>query len=1031
MKERPIIGTLSALFMCILLFFIACDKDKSDDTVAIAPDVEAPLPPEKLETVQVTDSSITVTWKASKDNVKVVQYAVYQDSVEVARDSIITYEAKNLKPATEYTFAVRAADAAGNNSKFSEQIKVLTEAIIVEDTIVKNDSIGGFSSILRSPLLSLGKILTNSVELKWQLEINASVVKEYRIFQDTLQIGNVNTKSYKVTDLIAGKGYKFSVAAVDLTGKESKPSNVLEVETPLVNIQEQDTIAPTVPTGLKANDIQINSIKLAWNAAADSVGVTGYTIYNDTTRIAKVTDTLYLLENLEAGTEYGFRVSASDAAENESIRSEALFVSTIEEVETDSIALGAPKNLQIAELGSIMASFTWSAENDSVQASEYTVYIDTVLVANTTKPEYIAENLTPNTAYSFSVTVTDDLGNKSNKSDPLNFTTLGERVVFKDTIAPTVPKSITIDTLTSSSIKLTWEASVDSIGVVDYQIFQDEKLIDTSIGTNYSVENLSADTEYTFSVSATDEAQNESQQSEAVLVRTEVEIAEQKATDITAPTVPQKLVSEEITQTTIDLNWEASTDSVGVSGYRVFQNGVFLAIATKTAYQAVNLEPGMEYAFSVSAIDEAENESKQSALLELTTEAEVYVDDVAPSIPTSLMVGEVTQTTVDLNWEASTDNVGVSGYRVLQNGVFLAMATKTAYQAVNLEPGTEYTFSVSAIDEAENESKQSPLLELTTEAEVYVDDLPPSTPASLMAGEVTENSINLQWGAATDNIGVTEYIIYQNGQRVKAATATSSVVNGLESNTEYSFSISATDAAQNESQQSETLTISTLEEEQTVDKILIFTKTAEFRHGSIEKGISTFNSLGAANNFEVDQTEDATDFTFNNLSRYKTVVFLNTTGDVLNATQQIAFERYIQSGGSYMGVHAATDTEYNWSWYGELVGAYFDGHPNIQEATLNVIDSNHSSTSHLPLNWVRTEEWYNFKAIYRGINPLILLDESTYNGGTNGASHPFSWYHTYDGGRAFYTGGGHSNASYDEPDFRDHLLGGLMYCLGR
>ncbi|CAM4092618.1 ThuA domain-containing protein [Zobellia nedashkovskayae] len=936
MKERPIVGLLSALFMCILLFFIACDKDKSDDTVAIAPDVEAPLPPEKLEAVQVTDSSITVTWKASKDNIKVVQYAVYQDSVEVVSDSIISYVAKNLKPATEYIFAVRAADAAGNNSKFSEQIKVLTEAIIAEDTIVKNDSIGGFSSILRSPLLSLGKVLTNSVELTWELEINASVVKEYRIFQDTLQIGNVNTKSYKVTDLIAGDSYKFSVAAVDLTGKESKPSNVVEVETPLENIQEQDTIAPTVPIGLNASDIQMNSMKLAWNAATDSVGVTNYTIYNDTIFVAKVADTLYLLENLEEGTEYGFRVSASDAAENESMRSEALFVSIIEDVETDSIVLEAPKDIQVAELGSTMASFTWSAENDSIQVSEYTVYVDSVLVANTTKPEYVAESLNPNTTYSLSVAVTDNFGNKSNKSDPLNFTTLDERVVFKDTIAPTVPKSITVDTLTSSSLKLTWTASFDSIGVVNYRVFQDEKLIDTTTEPNYSVENLEASTEYIFSVSATDEAQNESQLSEPVLVRTEPEIAERKATDVTAPTVPQSLSSDEITHTTVDLSWEASRDSVGVSGYRVFQNGKFLVMTTKVAYKFENLAAGTEYAFSVSAIDEAQNESKQSTLLELTTEAEVYVDDVSPSIP-----------------------------------------------------------------------------------------------ASLMAGEITENSINLQWGTATDNIGVTEYIIYQNGQRVKAATATSSVVNGLASNTEYSFSISATDAAQNESQQSETLTISTLEEEQTVDKILVFTKTAEFRHGSIEKGISTFNSLGAANNFEVDQTEDATDFTLNNLSRYKAVVFLNTTGDVLNASEQIAFERYIQSGGSYMGVHAATDTEYDWPWYGELVGAYFNGHPDIQEATLNVVNRNHSSTSHLPSNWVRTEEWYNFKDINSDIIPLIQLDESTYTGGTNGVDHPFSWYHTYDGGRAFYTAGGHANASYDEPDFRNHLLGGLMYCLGR
>ncbi|MUH35021.1 hypothetical protein D9O36_04145 [Zobellia amurskyensis] len=936
MKERPIVGLLSALFACFLFFGIACEKDKSDDPVAIAPDIIPPLPPKKLETVQVTDSSITVSWESAKDNVKVVHYMVYQDSIEVARDSLTTYHAENLKPATEYVFSVRASDAAGNNSEFSEKIKVLTEAVAVEDTVVVNDTTQVFSSILRAPRLSIGKVLKNSVELNWELEINASVVKEYRVFQDTIQIGNVNNKSYKVADLMPGEGYSFSVAAVDLVGKESKRSNVVEVETLLEDIVEQDTIAPTVPTGLKATEIQANSMRLLWSAATDSVGVSTYTVYNDTTVVGLVADTFYVLENLEANTAYSFRVSASDDAENESPRSEPLLISTVDEVKKDSVVLGAPKDLQVVDLGSTTASFSWSPENDGTKVAEYSIYLDEVLVANTVKPEYLTEELTANTEYSFSVAAADELGNQSEKSNILNFTTLSEKVVFKDSIAPTIPQNVKIEELTTASLRVRWNASADSIGVANYRVFQNEDLLATTTETSYLVEKLSPDTTYSFSISALDEAQNESRQSDLVSVTTEKEVEEQKASDTTAPTIPDGLNASEITQTTVNLAWEASEDSVGVSGYSIFQNGKLLASATKTAYR-------------------------------------------------------------------------VEG----------------------LSPSTEYTFSVAAYDVAENQSQQSTPLQLTTEAEIYVDDVPPSEPNGLRADEVTETSIDLRWNTATDNIGVTEYIIYQNGQRVKSATGTGYSMIGLTSNTTYSFNVSAVDAAQNESQQSETLVISTIEEAQTVDKILVFTKTAAFRHGSIEKGVATLKALGQANNFEVEQSENASDFTFNNLSRYKTVVFLNTTGDVLDAGQQRAFESYIQSGGSYMGVHAATDTEYDWPWYGKLVGAYFNGHPSIQEATLNVVNSNHSSTSHLPNNWVRTEEWYNFKDIYSGINPLILLDESTYNGGTNGANHPFSWYHSYDGGRAFYTAGGHSNASYDEADFRAHLLGGLFYCLGR
>jgi len=146
------------------------------------------------------------------------------------------------------------------------------------------------------------------------------------------------------------------------------------------------------------------------------------------------------------------------------------------------------------------------------------------------------------------------------------------------------------------------------------------------------------------------------------------------------------------------------------------------------------------------------------------------------------------------------------------------------------------------------------------------------------------------------------------------------------------------------------------------DKILIFHKTDGFRHASIEKGLQVLKELGSVNNFKVEQTEDALDFNAITLSQFQTVIFLNTTGDILNFNQQTAFESYIEGGGSFMGVHSATDTEYNWPWYGKLIGAYFDSHPDVQEADLNIIDQSHPSTIHLSKEtWTRTDEWYNFR----------------------------------------------------------------------
>lgn len=214
------------------------------------------------------------------------------------------------------------------------------------------------------------------------------------------------------------------------------------------------------------------------------------------------------------------------------------------------------------------------------------------------------------------------------------------------------------------------------------------------------------------------------------------------------------------------------------------------------------------------------------------------------------------------------------------------------------------------------------------------------------------------------------------------------------------------------------------------DKILVFSKTVEFRHESIEDGVLAIQKLGADNNFEVDTTENAEFFTEDVLKQYAAVIFLNTTGDVLNHEQQADFERYIQAGGGFVGIHSATDTEYDWAWYNKLAGAYFENHPDIQTAQLKVTDKTHPSTEMLPDPWEKNDEWYNFKDINPDINVLIEIDETSYNGGTNGDHHPMAWYHEFDGGRVFYTGMGHRKETFREPLFLQHLLGGIQYAIG-
>ena len=224
------------------------------------------------------------------------------------------------------------------------------------------------------------------------------------------------------------------------------------------------------------------------------------------------------------------------------------------------------------------------------------------------------------------------------------------------------------------------------------------------------------------------------------------------------------------------------------------------------------------------------------------------------------------------------------------------------------------------------------------------------------------------------------------------------------------------------------------EEHEPVDKstpkVLVFYKTAGFYHSSIPVAITAIKQLGAKNNLAVHATDAATAFNPVTLAEYQAVVFLNTTGDVLNNAQQQAFEEYIRAGNGFVGIHAATDTEYDWPWYNGLVGAYFNGHPAVQQATIQVLTKNHHATAALPDTWQRTDEWYNFKSLDPGIQVLANLDENSYTGGSHGSSHPIAWYHTYQGGRAFYTAGGHTDASYQEPLFLQHLLGGIQYAVG-
>jgi len=211
-------------------------------------------------------------------------------------------------------------------------------------------------------------------------------------------------------------------------------------------------------------------------------------------------------------------------------------------------------------------------------------------------------------------------------------------------------------------------------------------------------------------------------------------------------------------------------------------------------------------------------------------------------------------------------------------------------------------------------------------------------------------------------------------------------------------------------------------------RVLIFSKTQGFRHQAIPEAAAAIKRLSKEHLFDVYVSEDAALFNDENLARYDVIVMNNTTGTIFNDEQRAAFQRFVQSGKGVVGIHSATDTEYEWEWYNQMIGGQFKNHPHNQTLKLDVVNRNHPSTYHLPEKWVWTDELYAFKNFNESVTVLITADERTYDAKDGmGDFHPMAWYHEFDGGRVFYTALGHLESNYEDPYFLKHLYGGIWW----
>lgn len=484
--------------------------------------------------------------------------------------------------------------------------------------------------------------------------------------------------------------------------------------TDILNSATNTTVTASleVPAGLSATAASATTVNLSWTAASANSTIVSYKVYRNGTQVGTSTTPTYADNNLAPLTAYTYRVSGVDSAGRESSQSSQVSATTL----ADTTAPSVPAGLSATANGMDRVDVSWTASTDNVGVTGYRVYRCTGTSCSTytqigtpTGTTYGDTGLTAETTYRYRVAAVDAAGNVSAQATAVNVTTA------QDSQAPTVPSGVSATATSISQINVSWTASTDNIAVTGYRVYRctgascsNYAQVGTPTGTTYNDTGLAVSTTYRYRISAIDARSNESAQSAAVSAATN--------SDTTAPSVPANLNGTATSMTEINLTWTASTDNVGVTGYRIFRNGTQIGVSAGTTYADTGLTRSTAYSYTVLAYDAAGNASVQSAPRSVTT----LGDTTAPSVPTGLSGTAASMTEINLSWTASTDNIGVVGYRVFRNGTQIAtVTTGTTYADTGLTQNTSYTYTVLAYDADGNASAQTAGVSVTTLARRY------------------------------------------------------------------------------------------------------------------------------------------------------------------------------------------------------------------------------------------------------------------------------------------------------------------------
>lgn len=645
--------------------------------------------------------------------------------------------------------------------------------------------------------VTAAQITDRTVKLSWTASTDNIAVTGYQLFRNGVMIGSIASNSFTDTGLAASTAYTYTVLAYDAAGNQSsKSGNVI------VTTQAPDSSAPTAPGQPVASGITASGLTLTWAASTDNYGVSQYVIFRDGVQIGASLTTSYSDTGLSASTSYSYTVKAQDAAGNFSPVSIARVVSTIAG-NVAKIYYKIPTGWTSINIHYAPTAGTWT-----------TVPGVAMTVACTGWATYTA-NL--GAATGLTAAFNNGSGTWDNKggvnyvlgtgiSDIENSAvTTGVNPCNADTTAPSVPTSVTGSAIDANTVTLSWTASTDNVGVLGYKVYRNAILLaSVTTGTSYSDNTALPSTTYSYTVSAYDAAANASAVSTAASVTTPAKV------DTQAPTVPAGLVSSGVTDIAATVGWAASTDNVAVASYVVLRNGVQIATTAATSYNDTGLTASTSYSYTVKAQDAAGNISAASTALPVTTtvvggnSATVYYKNTS-----GWSTVNVHYSPTGGSW-TSVPGVAMSLACTGWYSKAIALGAATGLQAVfNNGAGTWDNHGGANYALATGVSAINAGVISTSNPCTGVDTTAPSVPTALASSVVTGTSVSFAWTASTDNLAVTGYKVLRNGVQVGTTATASYTDTTVAISTSYSYTVQAYDAAGNVSASSTALAVTT------------------------------------------------------------------------------------------------------------------------------------------------------------------------------------------------------------------------------